>query len=70
MWIQKLGNGGASRILQFLAEKSGLKFTRSQIALSVGISPRSGSYCTYMALLKRNRLIIEQGGEVWINPDL
>jgi hypothetical protein len=70
MWIQKLGNGGASRILQFLAEKSGLKFTRSQIALAVGLSPRSGSYATYIATLKRNRLILEQGGEVWINPDL
>lgn len=70
MWIDKLGNGGASRILKFLAEKGGLKFTRSQIGLAVGLSPNSGSFATYIATLKRNRLIIEQNRECWVNPDL
>lgn len=70
MWIEKLGNSGASRILKFLAEKSGMKFTRSQVALAVGLSPKSGSYATYIALLKRNHLIIEESKCIWINPDL
>lgn len=70
MWINKLGNTGASRILKFLAEKNGLKFTRSQIGLAVGLSSKSGSFATYMATLKRNQLIIEQNRETWINPDL
>jgi len=70
MWLSKLGNGGASRILKFLAEKSGMKFTRSQVALAVGLSPKSGSFATYIALLKRNHLIIEENKCIWINPDL
>lgn len=70
MWLQKLGKGGTSRILQFLAEKSGMKFTRSQIGLAVGLSPTSGSFGTYMSTLKRNKLIIEQSGDVCVNPDL
>ena len=70
MWIEKLGNGGASRILKFLWEKSGMKFTRSQVALAVGLSPKSGSYATYIALLKRNHLIIEENKVIWINPEL
>lgn len=70
MWIEKLGATGASRILRFLADKSGLKFTRSQVALAVKMAGRGGSFNTYMSTLKRNSLIIEQGGEVWVNPDL
>ena len=70
MWIEKLGNSGAARILKFLSEKSGLKFTRSQIGLAVTLSSKSGSFATYMATLKRNNLIIEQGGLSKVNPDL
>jgi len=70
MWLNKLGNGGASRIFKFLAERSGMKFTRSQIGLAVGLSSKSGSFATYMATLKRNNLISEQGGLSQIHPDL
>jgi len=70
MWIEKLGNTGASRILKFLADKSDLKFTRSQVALAVGMSGKGGSFVTYISTLKRNSLIVEQGKEIWINPDL
>lgn len=70
MWIEKLGNSGASRILKFLSDKAGLKFTRSQIGLAVGLASSSGSFATYMATLKRNKLILEQNREVQINPDL
>lgn len=70
IWMEKLGNGGASRILKFLAEKSGLKFTRSQVALAVGMSAKGGSFNTYISTLKRNSLIKEEGGFVSISPDL
>lgn len=70
MWLKRLGNGGAGRILKFLAEKGGLKFTRSQIGLMVGLSSKSGSFSTYMATLKRNNLILEEGGSSKVNPDL
>lgn len=70
MWLEKLGGGGASRILKLLAEKSGMKFTRSQIGLAVGLSSKSGSFATYISTLKRNKLIIEQNKELWVNPDL
>ena len=70
MWIEKLGNQGTSNILKFLAEKSGLKYSRSQIGLAIGMSSKSGSFNTYIATLKRNILIKEEGGFLWINPDL
>lgn len=70
LWIEKLGNGGAGRIFKFLADKSGMKFTRSQIGLAVGLSSKSGSFTTYMATLKRNSLIKEESGLNWISPDL
>jgi hypothetical protein len=47
-----------------------MKFRRTQFALAVGLSARSGSFAGYLAHLKRNRLIIEQQGEICINPDL
>lgn len=70
MWLDKLGNGGASKILKFLAEKSGLRFTRSQIGLAIGMSAKGGSFLTYISTLKRNLLIKEEGGLIQINPDL
>jgi hypothetical protein len=70
MWLDKLGGSGASRILKFLAERSGSKFTRSQIGLAVGMSAKGGSFITYISTLRRNLLIIEEGGFICINPDL
>ncbi len=70
MWAEKLGNNGAGKIFKFIAEKSPLKFTRAQLGLAVGFSSKSGSFATYMATLKRNNLIIENGGLSQLNPDL
>ena len=71
MWIDKLGRGRiAGQSLAFLAEKSGLKFTRSQIALAIGKSAKGGAFADAISLMKRNNLIIEQGGMIWINPEL
>ena len=70
MWASEFGSTGAARILNFLADKSGLKFTRSQVALAVGMSAKGGSFIRYLATLKRNQLIVEYAGAIQINPDL
>jgi hypothetical protein len=71
MWIQKLGAGrAAGKILSFLGERSGARFTRSQVCLAVGIATKGRNTTDAFSTLKRNRLIIEQGREVWISPDL
>lgn len=70
MWAQKLGNGGAGRIFRFLAKNAGMKFTRAQIGLAVGLRSSSGSFSTYISTIKRNDLIKEKDKICWINPDL
>jgi hypothetical protein len=61
---------GAAKIFKFLAENPHKKFTRAQLGLAVGLNSGSGSFATYMATLKRNKLVLEQNRECWINPDL
>lgn len=72
MWIEKVGGekSGGGRILRFLSEKIGMKFTRSQIALAIGMSSRGGSYLGYIQTLKRNKLIVEEDGYLSISSDL
>lgn len=70
MWINKIGQNGASRILRFLADKPGLKFTRSQIGLATQMSSKGGSFLTYISTLKRNNLITEYDGLIQISQDL
>jgi hypothetical protein len=70
LWMSKLGRGGTLKILQFLHENAGRKFTRNQIGLGTKLSSSSGSFSTYISTLKRNKLVIEQSGEIFINPDL
>lgn len=69
-WIEKSGKGGEGKILRFLAEKIGNKFTKPQIAFAVGLTPSSGSFNTYISNLKKRRLILEENKELYINPDL
>ena len=71
VWVRKVGEDtGASRILRYLAEKSGLRLSRAQIALGVGMSANGGSFRGYMATLVRNNLVVQSDGFVWINPEL
>jgi len=70
LWQSKLGNGGAGRIFRFLAENSQRKFTRTQIALAVGLQSTSGSFNTYMSTLRSRKLIIKDGSDYRINPEL
>ena len=47
-----------------------MKFTRSRICLAVGIATNGGNTTDVFSTLKRNNSIIEQGREIWMNPDL
>ena len=51
MWIEKVGGekSGAGRILRFLSEKGGMTFTRSQIALAIGITTHCDGCVAYHA---------------------
>lgn len=70
MWASKLPSG-SGKILKFLAEKYPMKFTRSQIALANGISIRTfNNNGNYLPTLKRNNMVVEERGEIYINPDL
>lgn len=70
-WANKLGpSTGAARILRFLAEKSGLSYTRARVALAVGMAVGGGSFQSYLSDLKRAGLIVEQDGRLAISPDL
>lgn len=69
MWVSKLGNGGPSKILEFLAARPSDGFTRQQIALAIGAS-YSSVKGVWIPLLKRNLLIKESGEKLTINPDL
>ncbi len=69
MWIEKTGKGGEGRILKFLAERSGSRFTREQVFFGVGLVP-SGSSNTYVANLKRRSLILEENRMLFINPNI
>ncbi len=71
MWIEKLGRSNAAgRILQFLSEKAGLGFTKSQVALAAQMSVKGGAFNEAMSLLKRNNLIKVENRLFFINPDL
>ncbi len=63
LWCDVLGNGGgAARILRALAGKYPKELDRQSIGETTGMSSNSGSFNTYLATLKRNGLIISNGG--------
>lgn len=69
MWLDKLGSGYNRKTLEFLASKPNNGFTRQQLSLSVGCKP-SNMVNNVIPLLKRNLLVIEEGGRIKINPDV
>jgi hypothetical protein len=50
-------SGGALRMIQTLASRYPMTFTKSQLATLSKMSPRSGSYGTYLSLLKSRDFI-------------
>lgn len=57
--------GGALRMIQVLASRYPITFTKSQLALLSNLSPKSGTYGTYLSLLRSQGLIVV-GSEIRI----
>jgi len=70
LWLNKFGNSGAGKILRLLVENPGRKFTRQQIALAVGYSVNAGHFRNCLSQLRTARVMVEQGRDIMINPDL
>lgn len=72
LWAKKLGGSknGASRILCYLAEMYPMTFTRSQLALAVGMTASGGQYGGYLSTLLRNKMIVNEGGYLVLSEDL
>lgn len=70
LWMSKLGNGGRAKIFKFFVDNRGMRFTRQQVGLGVQLKSSSGSFSTYMATLTGNKLIIRDGSEYYLNPNL
>lgn len=49
--------GGATRIMRVLASRYPMTFTKTQLALLANLSPKSGSYGTYLSQLRSQDLI-------------
>jgi len=60
--------GGALRMLQVLASRYPMTFTKSQLALLANLSPKSGTYGTYLSLL-RSQGLIAVGAEISITEE-
>jgi uncharacterized protein len=58
--------GGALRMIQTLASRYPMTFTKSQLATLSKMSPRSGSYGTYLSLLKSRGFIQVERNQVSI----
>lgn len=70
LWQSKLGTSLAGRIFTFLSQNAGKTFTRQQICLAVGVSHSAGHTSNEFAKLGRNNLIVRQGDQYQINPQL
>lgn len=71
MWCDNVGsNSGAARILRVLGEKYPESLSKSAIGDLVGMSSTSGSFGTYLSILKRNGLITVNGQNVKASDEL
>jgi hypothetical protein len=70
LWLTKFGSSGAGKILRLLLEHPGRKFTRQQLALAVGYSVNAGHFRNCLSQLRTARVMVEQDGQITINPDL
>lgn len=56
--------GGAQRMLDVLGSRFPMTFTKSQLAALAKMSPRSGTFGTYMSLLRSQELITQNGDQI------
>lgn len=61
-WLAKAGKKGCRRMLEILIERSEL--TRAQLGTLAGVSPRGGTFSTYLSWLSTNGLIEKDGEKI------
>lgn len=70
MWRSKLGNGAATKILDFLAASPGDRFTKPQIGLATGLSMGASTIRVAIGKLKRTGIVVQEGDKLFISPNL
>lgn len=60
---------GERKMLQALAQRHPLKYTRAQVGTLAGFTPSGGTFTTYFGTLKRAGFITETNGEVEITDN-
>lgn len=66
---EKPVTGGALRIMKVLGSRYPMTFTKSQLATLSKLSPRSGTYSTYLSLLRSNGLIVQRGDQIELTDE-
>ena len=56
--------GGALRMVEILVSKYPMTFTKAQLATFAKLSPRSGTYGTYLSRIRGLELISEEGNQI------
>lgn len=70
MWRSRLGNGAARKILDFLAENNGQRFSKSQIGLATGLSMGASTIRVAIGKLIRTGIVKRENEQLFISPDL
>ena len=68
-WLRELGSGGASRMLQALADAYPRALTQDELGAKAEISARSGTFSTYLSRL-RGLELVEGRGELKASAEL
>jgi len=68
-WLQELG-GGASRMLQALADAYPRALSNEEIGTAAGISASSGTFSTYMSRMRGLELVTGGRGEMRMSEEL
>ena len=67
VWEPKMPSPCARKIFNFLLDNLGAKFTKSELAVKIGYSTRSGTWNSAISFLKRNNLLKTDGRLLWID---
>jgi hypothetical protein len=68
MW-RKILKPGAARMFDVLLSRGDF-MTREELGAEAGMSPASGSFTSYLSILRKNGLIVDRGQDVSISQDL
>ncbi len=68
-WLGQLGSGGASRMLQALADAYPNSLTKQELAQAAGMTGNSGTFTTYLGRL-RSLELIEGSGQLRASEEL